>query len=143
MKNFFVFLLLVSCSKSTEVLPSSEIIGEWRYVGNFSHLADYKCLICPNYDYENEKYQVTFSSNGEITAKVNLLIVKGKYSIQNNKLTIHSFDRLNKPAETLQDGSFINDFLRANVFLINQFDSQYKSLQVNITNENYLLFVRK
>jgi hypothetical protein len=144
MKNLlFVLLFLNSCTKSTAISPNPDLVGEWRYVGNFSHLADYKCLVCPTYDYENEKYQVNFKPDSSIEAKVNLLIIKGKYSIEKDKLTIQSFDRLNKPAETPKDGAFINDFLKADLFMTNQFNAQYTNLQINIGNENYLLFVRK
>lgn len=134
-------LSFVSCS--IEKVEPSTIIGEWRYVGKFNHKADYKCIVCDNYDYENEKYRIKFLNEGVIEGQVNILILKGNYKLKENQISIENFERLNKPAETAADGSFIENFKNSNSYSVGNMAGQYQYLQVEIPNENFLYFIRK
>jgi hypothetical protein len=135
------------------------LTGEWRYVGKFSHNADYKCLICPEFDYEKSIYRITFREDGTFDARINLLIGKGDYAGKPNSnatttnyfgdINITNLQILNKPPETEADSDFQQKLLDSNSFNQNTKANNtfgYDELVLNLKTTNlseYLLFVRK
>jgi hypothetical protein len=166
--KFFAYIFLFVCTswacRQTAIQPivSAEeltLSGEWRYVGKFSHSADYRCIICPEFDYEKSIYKVTFKEDGTFDIRINLLIGKGNYS---GKLDIKStatnsygainitdLQILNKPLETEADTKFQQRFRDINSFNQNTKANNtfgYDELNLNLKTSNlseYLLFVRK
>ena len=155
------FILLGACS-STKVEPNVlvnkiPLTGEWRYVGKYNTAGDYKCIICPEFDYDKSIYQITFNADGTFSARINFLIGRGTYkSIETSNpsitqsigdLTITDLQILNKPLETEKDSEFKNNFVKTTTFTqdiksINPFG--YDELNLFIKNsQNYYVFVRK
>ena len=166
MKTIFcIFLFLSSiwaCKDADVQLVTQEKItlsGEWRYVGKFSHNADYRCLVCPEFDYEKSIYRITFKEDGTFDARINLLIGKGNYAGKPNvkatstnyygEINITNLQILNKPLETEADGEFKQKFVDSNSFSQNTKAGNtfgYDELIMNLKTSNfseYLLFVRK
>ncbi len=137
----------------------AKLSGEWRYVGRFSHAADYKCIICPDYDYEKSIYRITFNEDGTFDARINFLIGKGNYLGKPNSnatptnyygdINITNLQIINKPSETEADGAFQQRFLDSNSFSQNTKAGNsfgFDELNLNLKTSNlseYLLFVRK
>lgn len=133
--------------------------GEWRYVGEFSHNADYRCIICPEFDYERSIYKITFKEDGTFDARINLLIGKGNYEGKPSanatsmnyygEISITNLQFLNKPLETEADTEFKQKFVESNSFVQNTKANNtfgYDELILNLKNSKineYLLFVRK
>ena len=83
MKNLLLFFIISFASCQSKILsPQNSILGEWHYVGTFSHLEDYKCLVCEDYDYEKSKYTLFLNSDSTYSAKINLLIAQGTFSFK-------------------------------------------------------------
>jgi hypothetical protein len=166
--KFFAYILLFVCTfwacKQAEIQPivsaeKATFLGEWRYVGKFSHSADYRCLICPEFDYEKSIYQVTFKEDGTFDIRINLLIGKGNYLVKSDinstatnsygTVDIRDLQILNKPFETEADTEFQQRFRDINSFSQNTKASNtfgYDELLFNLKTSNlseYLLFVRK
>jgi hypothetical protein len=155
------FILLGACS-STKVEPNvlvskTPITGEWRYVGKFNVATNYKCTVCPEFNYDKSIYQITFNADGTFSARINLLIGTGTYTGKENstststlslgEITITSLQILNKPPETEQDGEFKDNFTKASTFsqntkASNPFGYDELSLQI-LKSSDYLLFVKK
>jgi hypothetical protein len=145
-------ILLFSCDSS--VKPTDEnILGEWRYVGTYSHLSDYACYICPSFNYDESIYRITFDADGQFSGRVNLLIVNGIYEISNvnaeklpirGSMAINKFQVLNKPPETLEDSNFQNAFIATTAFHISLISNAFYD-QISLINpsHDYLLFTRK
>ncbi|MCY7353376.1 MAG: hypothetical protein LH606_22410, partial [Cytophagaceae bacterium] len=54
MKIWLLFLALAcltACQKDRNEPVNAVLAGECRYVGPFSHLADYRYFVCPGFDY--------------------------------------------------------------------------------------------
>ena len=155
------FSLLGACS-STKVEPNvliakTPITGEWRYVGKYNIAADYKCIVCPEFNYDKSIYQITFNADGTFSARINLLIGTGTYTGKENNtstttqssgdLTITSLQILNKPLETEQDGEFKDNFTKIGTFSQNVKATNlfgYDELSLHIQKSaDYLVFVRK
>jgi hypothetical protein len=166
MKFFAYIFLFVSTSwacKQTDIQPINinkiMLTGEWRYVGKFSHLADYRCIVCPEFDYEKSIYKVTFKEDGSFDIRINLLIGKGNYvgKPDINATTTNYFGSidltdlqiLNKPLETEADSEFKQNFSNVAMFsqstkTFNPFGYDELSLTLNKPNStDYLVFVRK
>jgi hypothetical protein len=145
-------VLLFSCENSVKPADKN-LLGEWRYVGNFSHSAVYSCYICPKFNYDDRIYRIFFDPNGQLSGRVNLLIVNGNYEISNvntEKLSIHGnmainkFQVLNKPPETMEDSEFQNTFKATTAFHISLNSSTvYDQLSLSNATDDYLLFARK
>jgi hypothetical protein len=155
------FFLLGACS-STKVEPNIvvskiPITGEWRYVGKFNIAANYKCIVCPEFDYAKSIYQITFNSDGTFSTRINLLIGTGTYTAKENStststqssgdITITGLQILNKPLETEQDSEFKDNFTKINTFsqnikTSNPFGYDELSLQIQ-KSADYMVFVRK
>jgi hypothetical protein len=145
-------VLLFSCE--SRVKPTDEnLLGEWRYVGTFSHLADYACYICPGFDYEESIYRINFDDDGQFSGRVNLLIVNGDYMTSNvnaeklsisGNMAINKFQVLNKPPETMEDSEFQNAFKTTTSFHISFSSSAvYEQISLSNATDDYLLFARK
>lgn len=155
------FVILGACS-STKVEPNLAIskipiTGEWRYVGKFDVSANYKCIVCPEFNYEKSIYQVTFNSDGTFSTRINLLIGTGTYTVKENStstttqstgdLTITGLQILNKPLETEQDSEFKDNFTKIgtysqNIKASNSFGYDELSLQIQ-KSADYMILVRK
>jgi hypothetical protein len=151
--SFLLFLGVFQCNKS-EISVENALLGEWRYVGTFSHTTDYKCYVCSDFDYEKSLYRLTFTDDKSFTAKINLLIGKGEYTTSieksENEQVWGTFENLNlqilnKPYETEADAKFQSMFIEANNFMIstNSSGHDYDELILGSNNSEYLLFVRK
>ncbi|HLO45704.1 MAG TPA: hypothetical protein VK175_15300 [Leadbetterella sp.] len=149
----FLFFGVFQCDRS-EIDAETGLSGEWHYVGTFSHLADYKCFVCDDYDYDKSLYRIRFSDANNYTAKINLLNAKGEYNVsfensdsENMSGTFENLNLqiLNKPYETEADGKFQAMFLEATNFGIvpKQDGQKYDQLMLGSNNSEYLLFVRK
>lgn len=128
-------------------------------MGKFSHNADYKCLVCPEFDYEKSIYRITFKEDGTFDTIINRLIGKGNYAGKPNanatstnyygEINITNLQILNKPPEAEADGDFKQKLVdsisfRQNTEAENTFG--YDELIMNLKTSNlyeYLLFVRK
>jgi hypothetical protein len=157
-----LFLILLGACSSTKVEPTAPsnkipLTGEWRYVGKYNVAADYKCLVCPEFNYDKSIYQITFNSDGTFNARINLLIGKGTYTSTENSnstttqsfgdLSISGLQILNKPLETEQDGEFKGNFNNTSTFSQNIKASNpfgYDELSLHIQkSSDYMVFVRK
>ncbi len=148
----FLALLLFSCERSVKPTDAN-LQGEWRYVGTFSHLAVYSCYICPKFNYDDRIYRIFFDPNGQLSGRVNLLIVNGNYEISNvnteklsirGNMAINKFQVLNKPPETLEDSDFQNTFKATTDFYISMSSNTgFDQLSLSNATEDYLLFARK
>jgi hypothetical protein len=160
----FLFVCTSWACKQADIQPAINadkvtLSGEWRYVGKFSHLADYKCIVCPEFDYEKSIYKVTFKEDGTFDIRINLLIGKGNYAGKPDvnatsttyygNVSMKDLQILNKPLETEADSEFKQNF--SNVILFNQntkaansfgYDELILSLNKPYSTD-YLLFVRK
>ncbi len=166
--KLFAYIFLFVCTswacKQTAIQPIAAaekvtFLGEWRYVGKFSHLADYRCIVCPDFDYEKSIYKVTFKEDGTFDIRINLLIGKGNYlakpdikSTATNPygaVNITDLQILNKPLETEADTEFQQRFRDVISFSQNTKAKNtygYDELNLNLKTSNlseYLLFVRK
>ena len=166
--KFFAYIILFVCTswacKQTAFQPIASVdkatlSGEWRYVGKFSHATDYRCIVCPEFDYEKSIYKVTFREDGTFDIRINLLIGKGNYlgkpdikSTATNyygEINITDLQILNKPLETEADSEFQQKFRDINSFSQNTKANNtfgYDELNFNLKTSNlseYLLFVRK
>lgn len=103
--------------------PQNSILREWHYVGIFSHLEDYKCLVCEDYDCKKSKYTLFFNSDKTYSAKINVLIAQGTFSFKNlNFIKLYEtgsfvntkLQILNKPPQTEADTKFIALFKNTN-----------------------------
>jgi hypothetical protein len=160
----FVFVCTSWACKQSDIQPTINaekvtLSGEWRYVGKFSHLADYRCIVCPEFDYEKSIYKVTFKEDGSFDIRINLLIGKGNYigkpdtkSTATNyygEVSISDLQILNKPLETEADSEFQQNFRDINSFSQNTKAGNlfgYDELGFNLKTSKfseYLLFVRK
>lgn len=152
--NYFLFIsviFLFSC-KVENVSPKS-ISGEWKYVGDFSSLASYKCLVCPEFDYDKSIYSVTFNNDNTFNARINLLIGKGNFensplelneNYTSGKFSIKNLQILNKPPQTEADSYYMDKLELAKSYLISPSDNTaYDMLQLAYKDTSYLLFVRK
>jgi hypothetical protein len=148
-----LFLGVFQCDKP-EVNAESVLVGEWRYVGTFSHRADYVCYVCDNFDYIKSIYRINFEDANNYSANINLLTAKGVYNIgldQNDGSvvsgTFENIDMqiLNKPIETPADTKVKNMLLESTSFYISLNSSKkgYDELTLSSNNDEYLLFVRK
>jgi hypothetical protein len=155
------FVILGACS-STKVEPNVSIskipiTGEWRYVGKFNIAANYKCIVCPEFNYEKSIYQITFNSDGTFSTRINLLIGTGTYTVKESStststqssgdLTITGLQILNKPLETEQDSEFKDNFTKIgtysqNIKASNSFGYDELNMQIQKSND-YMVFVRK
>jgi hypothetical protein len=155
------FVILGACS-STKVEPNVSIskipiTGEWRYVGKFNIAANYKCIVCPEFNYEKSIYQITFNSDGTFSTRINLLIGTGTYTVKESNtststqssgdLTITGLQILNKPLETEQDSEFKDNFTKIgtysqNIKASNSFGYDELNMQIQKSND-YMVFVRK
>ena len=123
---FFTLLTFVACKQSVveDTMPKATISGEWRYVGTFSKTVDYKCYLCPDFDYEKSIYRYTFNDDKSFNARVNLLIIKGVFNFQettndytslktlnlfrtNGTFKLGDWKLLNLPPQTEQDSNFL------------------------------------
>lgn len=159
----FLFLSSIWACKDAVIQPVTmdkvTLSGEWRYVGKFSHNADYRCLICPEFEYEKSIYRITFKEDGTFDTRINLLIGKGNYAGKPNvnatstnyygEINIINLQILNKPLETEDDGEFKLKLVDSNSFTQNTkannsfgFDELLLNLKTSNLSE-YLLFVRK
>jgi hypothetical protein len=144
-------LNLSSCEQATPA--AEELKGEWRYVGTFSHLADYTCLVCPDFDYEKSLYRITFSDSSRLSARINLLIATGTYLVfpqekmngnDLGKFELTQLQILNKPPETAEDSQFQNRLRNSNsYYVVYENDGPYDYLQLQFSENEYLYFVRK
>ncbi|MCP9765397.1 hypothetical protein [Lacihabitans soyangensis] len=154
-KTLIVFLVLgvFRCDR-TEVIAEKGLAVEWRYVGTFSHLVDYKCFICDGYDFEKSKYVINFLDANNYTANINLLRGKGEYSVSfedtGNETISGTFENLNlqilnKPYENQEDSKFQAMFSESTNFTLVQKSNNeiYDQLTLGSNNSEYLLFVRK
>jgi hypothetical protein len=160
----FVFVCTSWACKQADIQPAINadkvsLSGEWRYVGKFSHLADYKCIVCPEFDYEKSIYKVTFKEEGTFDIRINLLIGKGNYlgkadanataTTYYGIVSMTDLQILNKPLETEADSEFKQNFSNTAMFsqstkAINPFG--YDELVLSLDKPyatDYLLFVRK
>ena len=148
-----LFLGVFQCDK-TEISAEKGLVGEWRYVGTFSNLADYKCFVCDDFDYEESIYKLTFADANNYTAKINLLIAKGEYNtsfdVVNGKEINGTFENLNmqilnKPYETEADSKFQSMFVESTNFSLSlkSGNKAFDQLTLASNNNEYLLFVRK
>jgi hypothetical protein len=157
-----MFIIILGACSSTKVEPTVSInkiplTGEWRYVGKYSVLADYKCLVCPEFNYDKSIYQITFNADGTFTARINLLIGKGTYTGKENAtstttqssgdLTITELQILNRPLETEKDSEFKDNFSKTSTFYQDIKGSNpfgYDELSLHIQKStNYMILVRK
>lgn len=156
MKNLLLFFIISFASCQSKILsPQNSILGEWHYVGTFSHLEDYKCLVCEDYDYEKSKYTLFLNSDSTYSAKINLLIAQGTFSFKN-----HNFSKLyetgafvntklqilNKPPQTEADSKFIELFKNSNSFYVTIKSGNDKFSLLNLSKKGqneYLLFAKK
>jgi hypothetical protein len=168
MKTFRLLLILTvasfGCQSSTEsnYAPKSTLLGQWCFVGQFSHLADYKCLICPNFDPDKSIYKLNFNIDGTFDAKINLLIGKGNYQNKeqqnnynpqiykdlftaNGSFGISNLSFLNKPPQTNQDTEFIKNLESCTLFYqtTHSASQPYDELSMTFDRDNFLFFVRK
>lgn len=161
----FIFILLSSIWACKDagvqniIENKATLSGEWRYVGKYSHAADYLCTVCPSFDYEKSIYNITFKEDGTFDIKINLLIGKGSYvskpsanaTLANyfGEITITNLQILNKPLEMEADSEFKQKILDSisfsqninakNIFGFDEFVLNQKGSN----NSEYLLFVRK
>lgn len=151
--GLLLILGVFQCDKP-EVNAESVLVGEWRYVGTFSHRADYVCYVCDNFDYNKSIYRINFEDANTYSANINLLSAKGVYNVgldqndgsvvsgtfENNEMQI-----LNKPFETAADSKVKNMLLESTGFYIslNTEEKGYDELTLSSNNDEYLLFVRK
>lgn len=151
--SLLLFLGVFQCNKS-EINAENALLGEWRYVGTFSHTTDYTCYVCSDFDYEKSLYRLTFNDDKSYSAKINLLIGKGEYttSIEKSEEEYISgtFENLtlqilNKPYETEADSKFQSMYVEANNFVISTKSEghNFDELILGSNNNEYLLFVRK
>jgi hypothetical protein len=160
--SLFVCILLACKQTDIQPMASAEkatFLGEWRYVGRFSHSADYRCTVCPEFDYEKSIYKVTFKEDNTFDVRINLLLGKGNYVVKSDTkstpanaygtIDITDFQILNKPFETEEDTEFQQRFRDINFFSHNTKANNtfgYDELNLNLKTSNlseYLLFVKK
>jgi Pyruvate/2-oxoacid:ferredoxin oxidoreductase delta subunit len=126
---------------------SKKMTGEWFYVGTFSHLADYGCIVCEGYDPEKAIYKMTFKEDGTLSGRINLLISQGKFGLKDTKegvmknmtgtIAITEFNFLNKPPQTQADTDFIEIFENASFVYIDVNSSKtYDILQLTSKNKS-------
>ena len=160
----FVFANLLACQSSSEsqYVPKSSRIGQWRYVGKFSHLADYACFVCPNFDYDKSLYQLTFNTDGSVDTRINLLIGKATYQSQEQQnnynpqiykdlftasgtFSIKNLSFSNRPPQTIADTEFIANLNSSNIFHQTTYTANqtYDELSLTYNKDNFLFFVRK
>jgi hypothetical protein len=151
--SLLLFLGVFQCDK-TEISAEKGLAGEWRYVGTFSNLADYKCFVCDDFDYEKSIYKLTFADANNYTAKISLLVAKGEYNtsfdVVNDKEMNGTFENLNmqilnKPYETEADSKFQSMFVESTNFSLSlkSGNNAFDQLTLASNNNEYLLFVRK
>jgi hypothetical protein len=150
-----VSLVLASSCQKESSLPvlNAALVGEWRYVGLFDHRADYKCFVCPAFDYEKSLYRFTLQENGRFNARVNLMIAEGQYlatakthgqNLLSGSFEINQLTFLNRPFETPADAEFIRNFQSVTLFYFNSnTNSQYDELHLSFGENSYYIFVRK
>jgi hypothetical protein len=162
--SIFLFVCTSWACKQADIQPTINtekvtLSGEWRYVGKFSHAADYKCTVCPEFDYGKSIYKVTFREDGTFDIRINLLIGKGNYAGKPDvnatattyygSVSMTDLQILNKPLETEADSEFKQNFTNVALFgqstkAINPFGFDELVLSLNKPNStSYLLFVRK
>ncbi len=135
---------------------AKSMTGEWYYVGTFSHLADYKCLICEGFDESKAIYKMTFKEDGTFSGRVNLLITQGKYSLKDTKedlqknisgtITVSELNFLNKPPQTQADTDFIDTFENASsIYMDVNSSKSYNLLQFTSKNKpnTYIVMAKK
>jgi hypothetical protein len=150
----FIFLGLMACSSSNSPTPETIspqlLVGQWRYVGTFSHLIDYRCVICPNFDFEKSLYFFNLQSDGQFDMRVNLLFVQGQMLFkprpgmpEAGDFSLLKFQIGNTPPETRQDTEFQQRFQLSSAFSYSKYSHpNYDQLLLSQQSE-YLLFVRK
>ncbi len=156
MKNLLLVFIVSFASCQSKILsPQNSILGDWHYVGTFSNLVDYRCLVCEDYDYEKSKYNLLFNADNTYSARINLLIAQGTFTFktlnfnklfengdfENTKLQI-----LNKPPQTEADSKFIELFEKSNSFYatIKSGNDKFSLLNLSKKGQNeYLLFAKK
>lgn len=154
-KIFLVLLFfgVFQCDRN-EINAEAGLVGEWRYVGTFNNLADYKCFVCEEFEFEKSLYRLNFTDERNYTAKINLLNGKGEYNvsfdnseaeIKNGTFENLNLQILNKPYETEADSKFQAMFLEAIYFSYSpkKENQEYDQLSLSSNNNEYLLFVRK
>lgn len=155
MKSFMAILVsaiyLLACQ--VKQIEPANLTGEWRYVGNFSHLADYRCIICPEFDYDKSIYRFTVQEDNTFSTRINLLIGNGKISTTAKESTANTWmgdfritdlQILNKPYETQADSDFKENFQKAyNYYMSNQNSTTYDQLNLTYEANSYLVFVRR
>jgi hypothetical protein len=166
MQKLFLILALgffTSC-ETVEIADKSieapqltkKMTGEWFYVGTFSHLIGYKCIVCEGYEPEKAIYKMTFNENGSLAGRVNLLIIQGKFELKDTKedatknisgsITITDFTLLNKPPQTQADTDFIEIFENASsVYFDVNSSKTYNILQLTSKNKasSFIAMVKK
>jgi hypothetical protein len=151
--GLLLILGVFQCDKP-EVNAENVLVGEWRYVGTYSHTVDYECYVCDNFDYNKCIYRINFEDANNYSANINLLTAKGVYNVGLDKNdgsivsgTFENIDMqiLNKPFETPADTKVKNMLLESTGFYValNARKKGYDELTLSSNNNEYLLFVRK
>lgn len=166
MQKLFLILILgfFSACETVEITGKSidpsqfskKLTGEWFYVGTFSHLVDYKCIVCEGTEPEKAIYKMTFKEDGTLSGRVNALIAQGKFSLKDTKedasnnitgsITITDFTFLNKPPQTQDDTEFIEIFENASsVYFDVNSSKTYDILQLTSKNKSssFIAMVKK
>ncbi len=150
------FITLLACEKAeVENITANNILGEWRYVRTTKMLSSSVCYDnCLDFDYENSKYKIIFGADGKLTGNVNLLVINGKYTLNNQKQTLNTINSelvisdiqiLNKPPQTEADTKILEFLEKSKNLLFETQDNKttYNYLSVYNSSDEYLFFVRK
>jgi hypothetical protein len=123
----------------------SQILGEWRYVGNFSHLASYKCIICSDFNYDTSLYSLNLVDNTSVTGRINKVGFSAKYVVNNNgKFSMDNIKYAGIPNLTENDGLYVERISTSTDFGVLKDTPTYDILILTYdSGRNFLAFARK
>ena len=159
MKNWILFAALLgamACRKEADVPAGTALIGEWRYVGTFSHAADYGCMPCPGYDYDKAP-TLNLDASGKLSGKSVVNQYEGTYRAMVEDSTRQIFQRgtfqismlfqteiAGTPAQMQEESHYVDRLQKTTSYYVDTNGTLYVSLSLSqAKSSDYLFFVRR
>ena len=159
MKKWILFVALlgvVACRKDRNEPVNAALVGEWHYVGTYSHLADYACMPCPGYNYDKAP-TLNIDTWGKLSGKSVVNQYGGTYRATMEDSTRQIFQRgtfrismlfqtemAGTPAQMQEERQYVDRLQKTINYYVGNTGPLYVSLSLSqAKSTDYLFFVRK